>query len=192
MAQGVSAQSLIRKYQSCALRADITPESVVIQYSYRRSPTLVSCKHRHHNIAFRNHSHITESTKRHATTAPRSYCHILIPISTNFKTLLSPARLFQSKISRQNNGIRLTKSNNVGIPCKISHSVYLQILRQFCDIVDYSTTAFKAGIYIGHKWKAHLERAMRFELTTPTLARLCSTTELRPLKDVMSFSDASE
>ncbi len=25
-----------------------------------------------------------------------------------------------------------------------------------------------------------LERAMRFELTTPTLARLCSTTELRP------------
>ena len=25
---------------------------------------------------------------------------------------------------------------------------------------------------------------MRFELTTPTLARLCSTTELRPLKDV--------
>ena len=26
-----------------------------------------------------------------------------------------------------------------------------------------------------------LERAMRFELTTPTLARLCSTPELRPL-----------
>jgi hypothetical protein len=25
-----------------------------------------------------------------------------------------------------------------------------------------------------------LERAMRFELTTPTLARLCSTPELRP------------
>ena len=25
---------------------------------------------------------------------------------------------------------------------------------------------------------------MRFELTTPTLARLCSTTELRPLLDV--------
>jgi hypothetical protein len=25
-----------------------------------------------------------------------------------------------------------------------------------------------------------VERAMRFELTTPTLARLCSTTELRP------------
>ena len=28
-----------------------------------------------------------------------------------------------------------------------------------------------------------MERAMRFELTTPTLAKLCSTTELRPLKD---------
>ena len=27
-----------------------------------------------------------------------------------------------------------------------------------------------------------MERAMRFELTTPTLARLCSTTELRPQK----------
>ncbi len=27
-----------------------------------------------------------------------------------------------------------------------------------------------------------LERAMRFELTTPTLARLCSTPELRPLE----------
>ena len=27
----------------------------------------------------------------------------------------------------------------------------------------------------------NLERAMRFELTTPTLARLCSTPELRPL-----------
>ena len=26
---------------------------------------------------------------------------------------------------------------------------------------------------------------MRFELTTPTLARLCSTTELRPLIDVV-------
>ena len=26
-----------------------------------------------------------------------------------------------------------------------------------------------------------LERAKRFELSTPTLARLCSTTELRPL-----------
>src|SRR3546814_4078716 len=28
--------------------------------------------------------------------------------------------------------------------------------------------------------RAKLERAMRFELTTPTLARLCSTPELRP------------
>ena len=27
-----------------------------------------------------------------------------------------------------------------------------------------------------------MERAMRFELTTPTLARLCSTPELRPLE----------
>ena len=31
-----------------------------------------------------------------------------------------------------------------------------------------------------------LERAMRFELTTPTLARLCSTPELRPLAIVGS------
>ena len=30
---------------------------------------------------------------------------------------------------------------------------------------------------------------MRFELTTPTLARLCSTTELRPLKDAYSQQD---
>ncbi len=29
-----------------------------------------------------------------------------------------------------------------------------------------------------------MERAMRFELTTPTLARLCSTPELRPLNHV--------
>jgi hypothetical protein len=29
--------------------------------------------------------------------------------------------------------------------------------------------------------RKELERAMRFELTTPTLARLCSTPELRPL-----------
>ena len=29
-----------------------------------------------------------------------------------------------------------------------------------------------------------MERAMRFELTTPTLARLCSTPELRPLNRV--------
>ena len=29
-------------------------------------------------------------------------------------------------------------------------------------------------------FKDYLERAMRFELTTPTLARLCSTPELRP------------
>ena len=29
---------------------------------------------------------------------------------------------------------------------------------------------------------------MRFELTTPTLARLCSTTELRPLLDVITRS----
>ena len=29
-------------------------------------------------------------------------------------------------------------------------------------------------------YRRKLERAMRFELTTPTLARLCSTPELRP------------
>ncbi len=29
-------------------------------------------------------------------------------------------------------------------------------------------------------WQVRLERAMRFELTTLTLARLCSTPELRP------------
>ena len=28
---------------------------------------------------------------------------------------------------------------------------------------------------------------MRFELTTPTLARLCSTPELRPLKNIASL-----
>ena len=33
---------------------------------------------------------------------------------------------------------------------------------------------------LGFSWD-FLERAMRFELTTPTLARLCSTPELRPL-----------
>ena len=32
---------------------------------------------------------------------------------------------------------------------------------------------------------------MRFELTTPTLARLCSTTELRPLKTYMRLKGAS-
>ena len=35
-----------------------------------------------------------------------------------------------------------------------------------------------------------LERAMRFELTTPTLARLCSTPELRPLEQLRIFASA--
>ena len=35
-----------------------------------------------------------------------------------------------------------------------------------------------------------LERAMRFELTTPTLARLCSTTELRPRRQPWRYSDS--
>ena len=33
--------------------------------------------------------------------------------------------------------------------------------------------------------KEKMERAKRFEPSTPTLARLCSTTELRPLTDVL-------
>ena len=37
----------------------------------------------------------------------------------------------------------------------------------------------------------NLERARRFEPPTPTLARLCSTTELRPLIDVMSPGGAA-
>ena len=33
-------------------------------------------------------------------------------------------------------------------------------------------------------WVVEMERARRFERPTPTLARLCSTPELRPLTDV--------
>ena len=33
-----------------------------------------------------------------------------------------------------------------------------------------------------------MERAMRLELTTPTMARLCSTTELRPRLQLLSYS----
>jgi hypothetical protein len=37
-----------------------------------------------------------------------------------------------------------------------------------------------------------LERAKRFELSTPTLARLCSTTELRPHPEFSLSSNPAE
>src|SRR6202012_1569649 len=40
--------------------------------------------------------------------------------------------------------------------------------------------------YNAHNFLRKLERAKRFELSTPTLARLCSTTELRPRSSRLS------